>query len=304
MKKLLMIFVLFFITSYIFGVSYQVNPYTGKIELVPASADQDLNSTDDVVFSSVTTTGAVASIISADDSTYVFARTGDLDTGINFDFSNTRYEFHRDGGFSAAISAEETPTYAFRASGVSTNAALLIPSDAYAFTLTTAQTTGLYFDVVGGDIEIHQAGSDTHNFGVATGLYSNTGGARLGKGVKHDGYYILDASEVQTTNATTTTLQGVGLLDENTYHFNVYIIGVKSDGTDRASYILDFTAYRTGGGNATLQGAIVATYTSESNAAWNATAIVSSTNIVLRVTGAAATTIEWGATVKYINMSN
>jgi len=126
----------------------------------------------------------------------------------------------------------------------------------------------------------------------------------IGPDTRHDGYVIRDAAEVETANAVQTTLDNITLLDENTYHAEALVVGVKSDGTDRASYHIAGTFYRTAAGVATLQGVVTVLHSAESNAAWDATFTVNGNDLRVSVTGVAATTIEWGCTLKYINMSN
>lgn len=125
-----------------------------------------------------------------------------------------------------------------------------------------------------------------------------------GPGTKCDGLVTRAPAEIQTLNAVQTTADSITLLDENTYHCIAYVVGVKSDGTDRASYHVECTVYRTGGGGATLQGAVTVVHSQESNAAWDATFTVNGNDLRVSVTGVAATTIEWTANLKYINMSN
>lgn len=132
-----------------------------------------------------------------------------------------------------------------------------------------------------------------------------TGGLTIGTGTKHDGYVIRDAVEVQTTDATANvTLDTLILEDENTYHIEALVVGVQSDGTDRASYHIAATVYRTAVGGATIQGTVTSLHTQESNASLDCTITVSSNDARVSVTGIAAETWEWGCTVKYINMSN
>jgi len=126
----------------------------------------------------------------------------------------------------------------------------------------------------------------------------------IGKGTKQDGWKTRDGVEVQTTDATQTTTDSITLEDENTYMISAYVVGVKSDGSQRASYHIECTAYRTGGGSATLQGAVTSVHAQESDAAWNATFTVSSRDVRVSVTGVAATTIEWMCSLRYVNMSN
>lgn len=128
--------------------------------------------------------------------------------------------------------------------------------------------------------------------------------ATIGTGTKHDGYVIRASAEVQTTDATETTVDSITLLDENTYHVEALIIAVQSDGTDRASYHIAGTFYRTSTGSATQQGSTTAVHTEESNASLAATFTVSSNDVRVSITGIAAETWEWGTTVSYINMSN
>ena len=123
-------------------------------------------------------------------------------------------------------------------------------------------------------------------------------------GTKCDGHIKRTIQEIQTTDAVQTTLDSITLEDENTYHAKGVVVGVKSDGTDRASYEVDVTVYRTGGGGATIQGAVTVIHSQESNAAWDATFTVNGNDLRLSVTGVAATTIEWGGFIQYMNMSN
>jgi hypothetical protein len=126
---------------------------------------------------------------------------------------------------------------------------------------------------------------------------------QIGEGSKHDGFIVREAAEVQTTDATQTTIESITLTDANTYQVEARVVGVKSDGTDRASYFIACTVYRTGGGGATIQGQTTL-HEGESNAAWDATFTVSGNNLRVSVTGVAATTIEWSCTMTYMNGSN
>lgn len=146
-------------------------------------------------------------------------------------------------------------------------------------------------------------GSDWVEMGPSGGMTTLTGGATIGSGTKHDGYVISDTAEVQTTDASQTTLDTIALLDENVYMVEAFVVGVQDDGTDRASYHIACTAYRTGAGGATLQGGVTQMHANESNAALDATFTVSGNNLLVRVTGIGAETWEWGSTTMSINMS-
>jgi len=147
-------------------------------------------------------------------------------------------------------------------------------------------------------------GVDWIEMGPTGGMTTLTGGVTIGSGTKHDGYVISDTAEVQTGDAVQTTLDTIALLDENTYHVEAFVVGVQSDGTDRASYHIACTAYRTAAGGATLQGGVTQLHANESNAALDATFTVSGNNLLVRVTGIGAETWEWGSSTMLINMSN
>lgn len=114
-----------------------------------------------------------------------------------------------------------------------------------------------------------------------------------------DDAMVFDAESVQTTDATETTIWSLALSDETTYHVRGTIIGVESDGSNRASYDLTVTAYRTGAGSATIQGTVTSLHAEESDTNWNADFDVNSNDLRIRVTGVASTTINWVTTVEY-----
>lgn len=142
------------------------------------------------------------------------------------------------------------------------------------------------------------------NGGTTADVNLSVGAISVGDSIKHDGYVVTNPAEVQTTDATVAVLDTLTLLDENTYQIEALVVGVQSDGANRASYHLAATVYRTGAGAATLQGSVTSMHTQESNASWDATFTVSVNDIRVSVTGVAATIIEWGSTLTYINMSN
>jgi len=162
-------------------------------------------------------------------------------------------------------------------------------------TLRTKANTGSFSD----HMEIGQDGKIITNLdGVATGDLQHS------PGTKFDGRIFKASAEVQTTDATVTTLNSLALEDENAYHVKVKATAVQSDGSNRASYEKIVTVYRTGAGSATIQGSISIVHESESNVSWDLTLDVSGNNVRVRVTGIAATTIEWGCQLEIENISN
>jgi hypothetical protein len=96
----------------------------------------------------------------------------------------------------------------------------------------------------------------------------------------------------QTTDATVTTIATETLADGYTYRLTGRVVGVQSDDSNRASYNF-IGIYSATGGAATLgANSVVSEY--ESDTAWNVTLDASGATARVRVTGKAATTINWG----------
>lgn len=106
-------------------------------------------------------------------------------------------------------------------------------------------------------------------------------------------------ARAQTTDATVTNLASQALNDASVYHVRAVVVGVKSDGTQRASYEIVGTFYRTAAGNATQQGATTVVHSIESDAAWACAFAVTGNNVVVTVTGVAATTINWAGKMEF-----
>jgi len=103
--------------------------------------------------------------------------------------------------------------------------------------------------------------------------------------------------QVTTTDATVTTAATIILpgLDDDVYHIEVYCVG-KESGTNGASYKLAGTFSRFSSTNAQI-GSTTTVHSAEDIAAWDCTLDIS-TDIRVRVTGEAATTIDWTVMVK------
>lgn len=111
---------------------------------------------------------------------------------------------------------------------------------------------------------------------------------------------------VQTTNATQTTAKTIGLADDSVYWVTVRVAARETGNTDRAVFQFTALAYRASGGGATLQGTVISLVTPIKTAGattWDATVTTSGNNILVSVTGAAATTINWACDVDYQGVS-
>jgi len=108
----------------------------------------------------------------------------------------------------------------------------------------------------------------------------------------------LTTAAVRTTDDTVTAIKTIALADNTTYVIKAVVVAREAT-NNRAAYERTFAFYREAAGAATLLGSNLLDFTSESNVAWDVTMAASGNNVEIRVTGVAATTIDWTATVEY-----
>jgi hypothetical protein len=104
-----------------------------------------------------------------------------------------------------------------------------------------------------------------------------------------------------TTDATQTTLQTIAISASKTYLIEARVVARRTGGTagsadDGAAYVRR-GVYKTVSGTVTLIGSVQDDLTSEDVAGWDCTLDISTTNVRVRVTGAADTNITWHSTV-------
>ena len=107
---------------------------------------------------------------------------------------------------------------------------------------------------------------------------------------------------VTTTNATQTTIDSRTLADATVFLIRASILAVQSGGSNRGGGEIEALVYRTGGGNATIQGPITDIHRTGSVGAWGFTFTVSGNDIRGSVTGVAATTIKWASIFKFLKL--
>lgn len=106
---------------------------------------------------------------------------------------------------------------------------------------------------------------------------------------------------VQTTDATVTTLDSFTIPSNCTVIWSAAVAAEKSDNTQGAGYLLT-AVFRNNGGtvaqiSTTQQGGVF-----EDDATWDATMDFSGTTARIRVTGKAATTIQWSSISTYLQV--
>lgn len=189
-------------------------------------------------------------------------------------------------------------------------------------TAVTQVASGNYAAQVGG-VNNTASGTNTAIVGGSINVASGIGAAILGsEAAKADkpfqqahaaGYFaaVGDAQrsvyvvKVLTADATPTPMDtgGLGLgsditiADDTAWHFRAEIVAMTADAAGYAAYTVRGLVRRANG-TVTVHGVTTETI-SESDAAWDATAVADDTNkaLSIQVTGKAATTIRWVATV-------
>jgi hypothetical protein len=112
---------------------------------------------------------------------------------------------------------------------------------------------------------------------------------------------VLQYATVQTTGSNITTILSYPLADNTLYLVEGLYTGRDIAGTERCAYGRFACAYRQSAGDVNLQGSVQTTFSDiETTAAMDADITGSGTNLLFRVTGKAATTINWDliATIK------
>lgn len=104
-----------------------------------------------------------------------------------------------------------------------------------------------------------------------------------------------DIANVQTTDATVTSLFTWTILDEAVTKMVAEVNACQSTGANVAAYTRGLKFKRDGG--TVTAGTVDTVYTEEDVAGWDATIDNSTSTGRVRVTGAAATTIDWGGTM-------
>jgi len=102
--------------------------------------------------------------------------------------------------------------------------------------------------------------------------------------------------ELQTSDGANNNIYSETLADNSAMLITARIVGMESDGSDRATYILNALVYRDGAG-ATIQGATDRQLEIESDANWTADIDVSSNDVIVYVNGN-SDTVEWRCTIQ------
>lgn len=104
---------------------------------------------------------------------------------------------------------------------------------------------------------------------------------------------------VQTTDGTVTTCGSYTLADETSVFVTAIVFGRQASSTNANAYLLVAAVKRESAGGATqITGSPIQERTFEDAGTWDAVIDVSSNDVRIRVTGVAATTINWDARIE------
>ena len=169
----------------------------------------------------------------------------------------------------------------------------LQPNQVYFGAATTglpAQSANLWWDIANSRLGIGNS-APTRVLDV-TGDALITGKLKVDNASKAN--YELRQAEVQTTDATATTVQTIAVPTDSEILVEARVLGRRASNGNSAAYVRT-ARFKNVGGTVTIHN-LQTDYTSEDVGAWNATLIASGTNAIVQVVGAASSTIDWAVT--------
>jgi hypothetical protein len=114
---------------------------------------------------------------------------------------------------------------------------------------------------------------------------------------------LTQSTEVDTTDATVTSLYTEATSNDIAYHMEAAIVATETDAHDEVASYLIAATFKNDGGVLTQVGSTTVMHSAEDTAGWDATFDASGTTIRLRVTGAASTNITWHAIIKTVTIA-
>lgn len=153
----------------------------------------------------------------------------------------------------------------------------------------TVNTDDLQVGILATDAQHGTRGGGTQHAAATTSV---DGFMSSGDKTKLDGYGESLTGTAQTTNATTGTLATHTPTDSTVVTIHAVVSARKNDGTQGAGYTLMGT-FRRSGGTTTQIGSTTILAAVEDDAAWDASFATSGADVQVRMTGVAATTIDW-----------
>jgi len=114
-------------------------------------------------------------------------------------------------------------------------------------------------------------------------------------------HYFYEPQHIQTTDATVTTVGSFTIGSNTALTIAVYVTGMKTDASQAAQYGR-VAGFRNNAGTVAQVGTTQSSFTLEDDSSWDCTIDNSGTTIRVRVTGKAATTINWTCVITRLDV--
>ena len=98
---------------------------------------------------------------------------------------------------------------------------------------------------------------------------------------------------VTTTDGTDTTIATIAIPDDTAVFIDATFIGRRTDAAGRAGFVRMAVVFREGGGSATLEGSVYTSFSRKSTGSYAGEIAISGNNVLLRVSGSSAHTLNW-----------
>ena len=105
-------------------------------------------------------------------------------------------------------------------------------------------------------------------------------------------------AEIQTTDATVTTLFSVAVANDSAVHFEINVVAIEVTDHDETASYQRIVTIQNDGGVLSVIGSVSAPHTAEVTASWDIPLALRAPNVLVRVSGAAATIINWYGTIQ------
>ncbi len=160
---------------------------------------------------------------------------------------------------------------------------------------------GEYSVAIGTAVPMIEIATQNAPFNTYIGLISRRGSAWT-TAYKGPGDAHLPSDVTFTTNDTPKTIATIPIPEKSTLLIEARVVLVEITTTNGpavagAAYVIR-AAYRNNGGTVALIGSVVAEYTAEDDAAWDATLVISGTNVIVQITGAGTDKLTWHCTTR------
>lgn len=162
-------------------------------------------------------------------------------------------------------------------------------------------------DLNGGALRAGRSSINTATVTARLNVYETTIGGEVVR-IESDSASGDDPAEVMyqnriaTTDATVTTIQTIAIPASTAVGIEVIITARRTGGSAGAAgdsaYYQRYACYRNEAGTVAIVGAAATPVTMESQAGWDVTFSISTTNVLVRVTGAANNTVTWHAHIR------